>query len=260
MHINISFIDILTKIILSNKNIKQFYIKSFPNSKYSLKSILSEILFILKTGISWRDCRSNINYQSIYYHFKRFVKFGIFKKLFINLRSTFIRSNKTNVQIIDSTFIMNKYGKNFVARNKFFKSKNCNKVSLLTDINGVPLSALINVGNTHDIKFLKSHLNDLCYLNKKYNTNVCILADKGYESKIIRNKISPKYSLMIPKKSNMKISYQFDKFLYKNRIHVEHSFSKLKNFRRIMVRYDSNIINFSEFLFLALSQMIFNKL
>ena len=260
MHINISFINILTKIITSNKYIKKFYIKTFPNSKYNLKDILTEILFILKTGISWRDNRSNINYQSIYYHFKRFVNFGIFKKLFIKLRSTFIKSHKTNVQIIDSTFIMNKFGKNFTARNKFFKSKNCNKVSLLTDINGIPLSALINLGNIHDINFLKPHLNDLYYLNKKYNNHVQILADKGYESKIIRSQILPKYSLMIPKKSNMKITYSFDKLLYKNRIHIEHSFSKLKVFRRIMVRYDSNIINFNGFLFLALSQIIFNKL
>jgi hypothetical protein len=44
---------------------------------------------------------------------------------------------------MDSTFISNKYGSNKIARNKFFKNKNCNKISLVTDINGVPLSVFI---------------------------------------------------------------------------------------------------------------------
>jgi transposase len=43
---------------------------------------------------------------------------------------------------------------------------------------------------------------------------------------------------MIPKKKNMTVNYPFDKQLYKNRLHVEHTFQKFKTFRRISLRYD----------------------
>lgn len=159
------------------------------------------------------------------------------------------------------TFIQNKLGKNHIARNKFFKNKNCNKISLVTDIDGIPLSVLINSGNVHDLSFIDAHVNDLFILNKKYNNNVVLLADKAYESKQVRNKLSEKsYALMIPKKINMKIIYYFDKTLYKNRLHVEHTFQKLKSFKRIMLRYDSLLINFMGFVFLSLSQLLFKNI
>ena len=155
---NIDFKKYLKDIILSNKNINKYYNINFPNSKYSLTDILDGILYILKTGIAWRDSKEVVKWQSLYFHFKRFVEHNIFQKLFLKLRSIFMSKNKTN--------IMNKFGKNHIARNKFFKNKNCNKISLITDVNGIPLSALVNTGNIHNISFLKDHVNDLIVLNK----------------------------------------------------------------------------------------------
>jgi hypothetical protein len=51
-------------------------------------------------------------------HFNRFVK----------VRKIFTNKNPFSVQLIDSTFISNKYGSNKIARNKFFKNKNSNKI------------------------------------------------------------------------------------------------------------------------------------
>ncbi len=226
-----------------------------------MNNILDDILYVLKTGICWRDLRSIINWQSVYFHFQRFVKFNIFKKLYSFLRNTYFKNNKSNIQIIDSTFIMNKFGKNKIARNKFFKNKNCNKVSFITDVNGIPISVLINSGNVHDNTFVENHVKDLYILNKKKNKKIILLADKAYESKKIRDNISKfNYSLMVPKKINAKIDYSFDKIIYKKRLFVEHSFQKLKNFRRISTRYDSLIISYLAFLFLAVSQIIFKKI
>ena len=58
----------------------------------------------------------------------------------------------------------------------------------------------------------------------------------------------------------MKDDPTFDKELYRKRIHVEHSFQKLKVFKRIQIRYDSLITSFSSFIFLATSQIIYKKL
>jgi hypothetical protein len=42
---------------------------------------------------------------------------------------------------------MNKFSKNKISRNKFFK----NKLSLVTDVNGIPLSIFIDKGSVHDL-------------------------------------------------------------------------------------------------------------
>ena len=96
----------------------------------------------------------------------------------------YYKNNKNGIQIIDSSFIQNKYGKNKKARNKFFKNKNCNKISLLADGDGVPLPVFVNKGTVHDISFMGNHIKD-CYFVYKNNKRNLLLADKGYESRAL---------------------------------------------------------------------------
>jgi len=260
MKFNISFNEILKKIIIDNPKIGIFYRKQYPNSKYSLDDILTEIIYILKNGIAWKNLRSNINGDTLYWHFRRFVSNNIFNSLFIFLRDNYFKSHNCSLQIIDSTCIFNKLGRETIARNTFYKNKNCNKVSLITDSCGIPLSAIIKSGNVHDLNFLEDHINDLLLVSSK-KSRISLLSDKGYVSskhKILMN--SYNYDLIFPNKKNMKPSLNFDKVQYKKRICVEHTFSKLKAFKRIQLRYDSSISSFSQFIFLALSVMIYRRL
>jgi len=262
---NISFIKLLKSVIINNNFIGKFYKNKFPNTKYNIELILTNIIYVLKTGIAWRNLNINplIKWQTIYFHFNRFVKYGIFKNLFIKLRNRYIKNNNSNIKLIDSSFVLNKYGRNNVARNKFFKNKNCNKISALTDVNGIPLSVLVNKGTVHDIKFFDDHFNDVkfAFTKKSSNGSFYMLADKAYESKKIRDKLnSYGYHLMITPKKNLKTKYFFNKSIYKKRINVEHTFQRLKAFKRIQIRYDFNVYNYTNFLYLASSILIFNKL
>lgn len=185
-----------------------------------------------------------------------------------------MKKNKdSNIHIIDSTFIMNKYGTNYVARNKFFKNKNCNKISLMTDNMGIPISVLVNSGNIHDINFIEDHMKDLHYYkknnkfsgkiktNKRYPKNMYFLADKAYESKKMRDNLSKyNYKVMIPAKKNAKTKYEFDKTIYKKRNIVENTFSKIKTFRRVNIRYDKLLNSFSAFVYLGAALLTFNGL
>ena len=167
-----------------------------------------------------------------------------------------------DIQIVDSTFIMNKFGKECIARNKFFKNKNCNKVSVVTDIKGIPISVLIKTGNVHDLNFINDHIDDLMVISRKHPAKTfTLLADKGYVSNKLKDALLQRhYNLIFPPKSNMKPDLSFDKVLYKKRIYVEHSFQKLKLFKRIQLRSDSSILNFTSFILLAASELIFRKL
>lgn len=255
-----SFKELIKKFILEHRTLKKFYCKSYPNSKYSLDTIIEDILFVLKSGVSWRDSRSVIHWQSLFWHFQRFTKFNIFGSIFHQLRKSYSSKNSIGLQIIDSTFILNKFGKNKIARNKFFRNKNCNKISVVSDSNGIPLSVLIKSGNHHDLSFIGNHISDLRILTKKYKS-VTLLADKGYVSQKIKNSlILKKYNLVYPNKKNMKKVTPIDRNLYKKRINIEHTFQKLKLFKRILCRYDSFISSYYSFVLLACSFLIFRKL
>ena len=260
--INISFGQIIKNIILKNKYLAHSFLYNHPNSKYSIENIIDDILFVLKTGIAWRNIKSQINWHSLYWHYKRLVKFDIFKKTYMILLKIYSSYSNFNVQIIDSSFIQNKYGKNKIARNKFFKSKNCNKVSLVTDVTGIPISVLIDKGNVHDLHFIKKHSKDLIIFNNKHKVNhPILLADKAYESlQVRRNLANHNYVIYIPKKKGANNNHPFNKTIYKKRIIIEHTFQKLKAFRKIMVRYESLIKNYLGFLYLAISNIIYNKI
>jgi transposase len=177
--------------------------------------------------------------------------------LFEQIRRIYVRKHDLSIQIIDSTFIMNKFGKNKIARNKFFKNKNCNKISLVTDIHGVPLSVLFDTGNVHDLSFVTKHVSDI---NNISSEKFILLADKGYVSnKLKLQLVDRKCTFIFPPKRNMK-QVHMDKVLYKKRIYVEHTFATLKQFKRVIIRTDSFIKTYKSFVYLALSLMIHRKL
>lgn len=256
--LNTSFKDYMKNIILQNKTIGHHYKSVHRNTKYTLDTIIDGIFYVLKTGLGWRDVRLPIQWQTLYWHFKRFSSANIFHTLFVTLRDKYIQKIQPSVHIIDTTFISNKYGRDTVARNKFFKNKQCNKISAVTDIYGVPLSVVIDSGNVHDLKFVPVHLSDLCCINKSFIVNnKTLLADKGYTSEKIRIYAeSNHYKIIVPAKKNSLHKIPIDKQLYKHRIHVEHFFQKLKQFRRIPVRYDASIASFSSFVLMAFSVIL----
>jgi putative transposase len=260
MKLNISISEIITKIILKNKNISKFYSHKYPNSKYKLTDIINEIIYVLKTGISWRNLRSSINYNTLYWHFIRFSSNNIFRDAFYYLRNEYSSKTKPNVLIIDSTFIQNKFGKNLISRNKFFKNKQCNKLSVVTDNFGIPLSVLLDAGNIHDLHFVLKHTKDLNKIKHKFSP-VTLLADKGYVSKELKTELNKDgINIMTPAKTNMKPQLNFDKNLYKKRIIIEHTNRKIKMFRRIDSRWDSDKNNLMSFIYLAVSILIMRKL
>ena len=62
------YIDIkqyIKNIVLKTKNLSSTFLKKHPNSKYLLDDIISEMLYFLKSGSSYRMFRSKINYKFI---------------------------------------------------------------------------------------------------------------------------------------------------------------------------------------------------
>ncbi len=173
----------IKNIVLKTNNLKFTFNKIHPNTKYSLDEIIEELLYFLKSGTSYRMFRSKISYKTINYYYSKFVKYNIFFKLYKKIRSLYLNkcsSNKINSILIDSTIINNKFGINKTGRNKFYKNKRSTKISLMTDINGFPLSILFMKGNYHDNSVFEKHIKDVQILFPK--KKITIIADKAYSS------------------------------------------------------------------------------
>ena len=78
-------IELLVRHIKSNKNLYKAFDYSNTHQKYSICDYLKEILYVLKTGISWRDNRSPINWNSIYKTYTKLNKHNIFQISYIDL-------------------------------------------------------------------------------------------------------------------------------------------------------------------------------
>jgi putative transposase len=253
----------LKNIILNTTILKNTYNKTHTNTKYTLDLIITEICYFLKSGVSWRNLRSKINYKTLYWHYTNFVKYNVFIKLFNQIKLVYLKKYKYRdaTLLIDSTCINNKYGINKIGRNKFYKNKKVTKISLMTDINGFPLSILFMKGNYHDNNAFDKHVRDALIIMPKNKKT--IMADKAYSS-------HKNYELLdfnnikhiIPPRSNMKLAktYKYSKKEYIKRIKIEHIFGRLKTFRRFNVRYEKLLRNFSGFIHLSLSYIAVNIL
>ena len=66
-----------------------------------------------------------------------------------------------------------------------------------------------------------------------------LLADRGYDSNHFRDELGKRGIVpCIPPTRNRKVPLPYDKTLYKQRHRIENSFGRLKDWRRIAMRYD----------------------
>ena len=66
-----------------------------------------------------------------------------------------------------------------------------------------------------------------------------LIADRGYDADWFRAALRAKgITPCIPTKRNRKIQVEYDKTLYRQRHRIENMFGRLKDWRRIAMRYD----------------------
>lgn len=186
---------------INNKHFKNiFYSKSKTlNRKYDISLLVDSIVLILQNGLSYRGfikiikCFNNNNiphYSTIYNFFNKLIKYNIINITFNNLVNKYINKNKSNKFIIDSTIISNKLGMDNIGFNIYFSKHKVSKLSLITDIKGIPINVILSKGNIHDAKIIINQLDNLIKeTNIKQNNNNIFIGDKAYDSNNITNKL-----------------------------------------------------------------------
>ena len=157
----------------------RYYILYFP------------IVYFLNQGVSYRSyfkgihiyTKDNIpSYSTIYKFFNKLIKYNIINITFYKLVNRYINKKKCNKFIIDSTFILNKYGVDNIGYNNNLVPKHkTSKVSLITDIKGKPLDMFLSKGNINDAKIIIDQLYSFINNVKLKNINNIFIGDAAYD-------------------------------------------------------------------------------
>jgi transposase len=118
------------------------------------------------------------------------------------------------------------------------------KLHLCITAEGHVIEGLLSGGNKADISFADELTADVvgCY----------VVEDKGYDSDKHRQTLISNNNIpVIPGRKNRKIPIEYDKAIYKYRRRIEAFFGKLKENKRLAVRYDKSDSAFLSFIALA---------
>ena len=106
------------------------------------------------------------------------------------------------------------------------------KLHAVCDGDGKPIALHLTAGQMSDYKGAEALLD-------KLPPAQTLLADRGYDANWFRIALQRKGIIpCIPGKKNRTIPVEYDKTLYKQRHKIENMFAKLKDWRRISMRYD----------------------
>ena len=106
------------------------------------------------------------------------------------------------------------------------------KLHAVTDALGRPIRMFLSAGNLSDYKGALALLSSLPQAK-------WLLADRGYDADWFRNALKEReITPCIPSRKNRKVAIPHDADRYRQRHRIENMFGRLKDWRRIAMRYD----------------------
>lgn len=216
--------------------------------KPNLRKTVEGILYRMRTGLPWRDLPSFFGvWISIYQQFNRWSS----KNKLMDIFKSLVQEPDFEWEFVDGSIVKaHQHSTGAASSNNEAIGKsvagNTTKIHMATDAHGLPIDFIITGGEVHDCKVAPEFIAQLP--SADYT-----VADKGYDSKEVRQIIREKFSIpIIPRKSNSKIGNDdMDWGLYKYRHLVENIFARIKHFRAVATRYDKLKRNYASMVAIA---------
>jgi len=102
---------------------------------------------------------------------------------------------------------------------------------------GIIVNGFLTGGDAHDSKEAEELLAPV--------ENATVLADRGYDCNRIRKYLEQKdCEAVIPGRKSRKKKIEYNRWLYRRRSYIEILFGKLKENRRLVVRYEKSDMSF----------------
>ncbi len=212
------------------------------------KEIFWGVLWVLKTGSPWQEMPAKYpSGTTCYRRFCEWVTIGAIQRF---LKKSAMKNKKQldlEETYIDATFVPAKRGGRGVGKTKCGKGT---KIMAMVDTNGVPISLHVESASPAEITLLEKTV-DNRHVPKK---PARIIGDKAYDSDAHREKMRDMgIELIAPNRAGRTKKTQDGRTLrrYVRRWKIEQFFARLKNFRRILVRWESNLSLYLAFVQLA---------
>jgi transposase len=246
--------------------------RGFP-PRVPLSEIISAILYKLKTGIQWallpvKSLFSStiLSWQSVYYHFRKFSKRGIWKDCWTKLiltKKVFLDLSSCDLDGSHTPAIKGGEAVGYQGR----KKRKTTNALYLTDRQGLPLAMSVpEAGNHHDLFEIKTHFGEILASLESANISVdglFINADSGFDSKELRsiceqNSIKPNFA-QNKRNANEDDDLYFDELLYKERYAIERTNAWLDGFRSLLNRFDTTIASWESMNYIAFMVIALRK-
>lgn len=225
----------LTKAQL--KRIAPFFPRTRGIPRADDRRVVSGIVHVIRNGLRWRDAPAVYGpHKTLYNRFVRWSRMGIFDRIFANLAA---ESGPPDRVMIDSTHLkahrtaasLLKRGDSprLIGRTKGGLNS---KLHAVCDGAGRPVIFLLTEGQMSDHK-------GAALIYPVLPDAETLIADKGYDSDAFREALAGRgITPCIPPRAKRRLPATYCKTLYRQRHKVENMFAKLKDWRRISMRYD----------------------
>ncbi|MFK8039967.1 MAG: IS5 family transposase [Rickettsiaceae bacterium] len=231
-------------------------------TKISNYKFFCGVLYVLRTGVPWRDLPEEYgNWHTIYTRYKRWSENGFFWKLLHFLQS--LKEILIDVVFIDGSIVpLHKYGGGALKKHRE-QSTGRGRKGLGTTMhiainNNACVACELFPAQRQDCKSFKTIESKLPWNKINY-----LVADKGYDTANVRKIIkSNGATAVIPTKgfyatedSSLTNEDFYDVKLYRKRNIIERFFGRLKDNKRIAMRFDKMDHTFLSFIALAITKL-----
>ena len=202
--------------------------------------MVEAMIYLLRTGVAWRDLPSVFGpWSSVYTRWRRWVQLGIWTAILRVLA----RSATGALRAVDVTFIkVHQHGANpaggqeaqAIGRTKGGLNT---KLHAVVDGAGKLIALVLTPGQVSELKVAADLLANLC--------DVIVIADKAYDSDKLLEQLSKQYcDVCIPAKANRRNPLPFNRQWYRKRHRVENFFARAKRWKRFATRYEKTLSSF----------------
>jgi transposase len=238
------------------------------------RKVMGGIIYVLRTGCQWKMLpREYGSGSTCHRRFQEWVRLGIFKKLWVDALKTYDNTKRImwTWQSLDSISIKSPVGGEMSGSNPPDRSKLGTNSHILTDKNGIPLSAFITPANRHDIKAVTDVVDNKVVKRlplshskgrKQQLQHLCL--DRAYSSKTVEQQIvMGDYVPHVPSKrrkgQNDGAPFKKGPYIRNRRWVVERTNSWHNRFRKLFTRYEKKAENYLGLLELSCSIIIYRK-
>ncbi len=276
--------EVLLSEDIINKYIVPYLSTGKREGKFTVRksSIVSAILYKLKTGCQWRQLPTKaffdvyrLSWQGVYYHFRKWVQDGSIRNVWVALLGQHRRLLDLSCVQLDGSQTICKNGGECVGYQNRKAANTCNSLYLANN-QGLMLACSCPVaGQHHDLYQIKQVAAELWELLTEAGIEIKGLflnADAGFDSQTFRQlclEMEVEANIAINPRNTQPATTQqyiyFDAELYKRRNMIEKANAWLDSFKALLTRFETNAkhwlnLNFLPFTVLLIRKIVKNPL